>query len=311
MSGTQHFPVTVIIPAYRVSAYISQTLDSVLAQTVPAAEIIVVNDGCPDTDNLEQALQPYRDRIVYIKQANGGVASARNTAIRAARCEWISTLDGDDYWRPDYLAVQTEQLAADPSIDVVYCDARIFGDTLLAGELFSRYSPSSGPVTFSSLVAQTCNVCQSVVGRKQAFEKVGGYDTNLRGIEDFDIWVRIAKSGGRITYHREPLVFYRGRNDSLSSNRSSCLQQLTALMARYIQVLRLTPEEQEVARQAASRFEAYLRLHEGKAALRRGEYDVASNDLRAANRFFSSFKIGATLQVMKVAPGLVRRFSRP
>ena len=102
----ERLAVSVIIPAYRVAAYIADALDSVLAQVskrleVMAVEIIVVNDGSPDTDKLETVLEPYRDRIVYLKQENGGVSSARNAGIGAARGEWLAFLDGDDMWLPD------------------------------------------------------------------------------------------------------------------------------------------------------------------------------------------------------------------
>ncbi len=76
--------VSVIIPAYNAAPYIKDTLDSVFAQTYRSFQIIVVNDGSPDTEALEDLLLPYRDRIVYIKQENRGLSGARNTGLRAA-----------------------------------------------------------------------------------------------------------------------------------------------------------------------------------------------------------------------------------
>ena len=80
--------VSVIIPAYNVTAFIADALNSLRAQTFRDFETIVVNDGCPDSDNLERVLEPYRGEIVYIRQENQGVAAARNTALRAARKSW-------------------------------------------------------------------------------------------------------------------------------------------------------------------------------------------------------------------------------
>src|SRR5919106_2998924 len=102
--------VTVVIPAYRVSAYVARTVESVLRQTRPAAEIIVVNDGCPDTGGLEQALAPFETHIRYLQQANAGPAAARNTGIRAASADIIAFLDGDDYWAPEFLESQVRYL---------------------------------------------------------------------------------------------------------------------------------------------------------------------------------------------------------
>jgi glycosyltransferase involved in cell wall biosynthesis len=77
--------VSVIVPCYRVTEYIREALDSLRAQTFRNFETIVINDGCPDTANLERALEPYRGEIVYIKQENTGLSGARNSGIKAAR----------------------------------------------------------------------------------------------------------------------------------------------------------------------------------------------------------------------------------
>src|SRR5919198_1434145 len=90
--------VSVIIPAYRVTQYIAEALDSVLAQTFTDYETIVINDGCPETVALERVLEPYRERIIYLKQENRGPGAARNAGILAARSPLIALLDADDVW---------------------------------------------------------------------------------------------------------------------------------------------------------------------------------------------------------------------
>jgi len=138
--------VSVIMPAYNVSQFISEALESVFAQTFKDYEVIVVNDGSPDTDELLRALAPYRGRIRYIEQENRGVSAARNAAIRAARGHYVAHLDPDDLWEPGYLAAQLAEFARDPSIDVLYPDALIFGDAPEAGRRFMDWCPSSGEV---------------------------------------------------------------------------------------------------------------------------------------------------------------------
>src|ERR1041384_6033366 len=98
--------VSIIIPAYKVAPYIAATLDSVFAQTYLNYEVIVVNDGSPDTEEFEEALQPYLDRIRYLKQENLGASVARNKGVKAARSEFIAFLDADDVWRSNYLHEQ-------------------------------------------------------------------------------------------------------------------------------------------------------------------------------------------------------------
>jgi glycosyltransferase involved in cell wall biosynthesis len=88
--------VSVVLPAYNVTRYIGEALDSVVRQTFKRFEIIVVNDGCPDSEALERVLKPYRSRIRYVRQAHTGIAGARNAAIREARAPLIVNLDPDD-----------------------------------------------------------------------------------------------------------------------------------------------------------------------------------------------------------------------
>src|ERR671939_2007579 len=95
--------VSVIIPAYNAAAHIGAALDSVFAQTFTDYEVIVVNDGSPDTPELERALDAYAGRLLYVRQENRGPSGARNAGIRRARGEYVALLDSDDLWLPAYL----------------------------------------------------------------------------------------------------------------------------------------------------------------------------------------------------------------
>ena len=78
--------ISIITPAYNIAEYIAETLDSVAAQTFQNYEIILINDGSPDTEKLERVLEPYFDKIVYLKQPNSGAGQARNVAVEACPC---------------------------------------------------------------------------------------------------------------------------------------------------------------------------------------------------------------------------------
>ena len=109
--------VSVVIPAFRVTAYIAETLDSVLAQTFQDLEIIVVNDGCPDTPGLRAALGPYRHRIHYIEQPQGGAAEATQTPPSARRQASSSpSSTATILWAPTFLAEQIAILAREPDV---------------------------------------------------------------------------------------------------------------------------------------------------------------------------------------------------
>ena len=94
------------MPAYNVAPFIGEALESVFAQTCKDYEVIVVNDGSPDTEELERVIEPFRSRIKYVKRENRGVSAARNTGIRLARGRFVAHLDPDDAWDPDYLSKQ-------------------------------------------------------------------------------------------------------------------------------------------------------------------------------------------------------------
>src|ERR1700739_309533 len=121
--------VSVIIPAYNASRYIPEALDSVFAQSFQDLEVIVVNDGSPDTPQLQEALRRYADRLVCIEQPNRGVSAARNLAIQNARGDLLAFLDADDVWLPQYLEVQVNFLNEHPGAVAAISDVLRFGES--------------------------------------------------------------------------------------------------------------------------------------------------------------------------------------
>lgn len=297
--------VSVIIPAYNVTAYIRDAIESVFAQTFPDYEVIVVNDGSPDTEDLERALAPYRDRIIYIKQQNRGLSGARNTGIRAARAPLVALLDADDMWEPEYLAVQVASMNADPSLDLLYPNGVIFGDVVEAGRECMSLSPSDGEVTFERLLTQECNVLVFVTARRQALIDAGLFDESLRSTEDFDLWLRMAKQGARIGYHRTVLARYRRRRGSLSSDPIWMLRSVLRVMAKLEARTDLTPGERAAVASKRAQFEAALRLKEGKKAFFERNVERAIAGLTDANIVFRSRKINLTVMLLRVAPRLL------
>lgn len=299
--------VSIIVPAYTCAAYIGETLDSVFAQTFGDYEVIVVNDGSPDTAELERVLEPYRERIVYLRQENKGVSAARNTAIRAARAPLVAMLDADDLLEPDYLAVQVAAMRHDPTLDVLYPDALIFGDALHGGKTYMQVNPSQGEVTFESLLTQQCTVTSNSIVRRQAILNAGGYDESLKRSEDFDLWLRILKQGGRISYHRRVLARYRRREGSLSTEIALMNRDTLNVLDKAERTLSLTEEERVLFKQERARFHALMRFNEGKRAFTQGDAKAARAGLEEANHFFKSRKTALALVLLKVAPRLLLR----
>lgn len=299
--------VSVVVPAYNAAAFVCETLDSVLAQTVKNYEIIVVNDGSPDTLLLETRLENYFENIVYIKQKNGGTASARNAAVLEARGEFLAFLDADDIWFPEYLDEQLKALE-DKNCDLIYADALMFGAVRNRRETFMKNSPSRGAVKCESLIEGVCNVITSgTIVRRDKVLECGAFDERLPriGMEDFDLWFRLLKSGARLDYQRRVLLKYRVSPIGLSgSNVARARRAVVALDTLERKHELDEPEREAMARRRKSAV-AELELETGKLNLARENYDEARADFSRADRYYGSLKLKIVRLVLRVKPELV------
>src|SRR5215469_1331006 len=219
-NSINHIPapkVSIIMPAYNTAGLIGNCLNSVFAQTFTDFEVIVVNDGSPDTPELEKVLAPYMDRIVYIKQVNKRAAGARNTAIARARGEFLAFLDSDDSWLPEHLASKMKLFESDPSLDFVSGNGLRIADPTRQVE-FMDACPCHGPLNFEALVAERCHISVStVLVRRSAITKAGGFDETLARCDDYDMWLRTAFHGAKMAYTRDVQARLNGgRPGSLS-----------------------------------------------------------------------------------------------
>ena len=297
---------SIVIPAYNVAAYIGTALDSVFAQTCTDYEAIVVNDGSPDTEDLERALAPYRERIIYITQQNRGFGGAVNAGIRAASGRYLALLGPDDYWEPNNLQAQRQILAEDPSIDILYGDARVFGNRREQGRSLMESCPSTGEANFEALLTLKCIVIGSAaVIRREVFDRSGLFDESLRGsAEDFDMWLRIAKLGGRIVYHRKPLVHYRRRANSLTADGIKVEQGALQVLEKVERTMDLTPREAQVLQGMLSRVRARLAWQNGRRALLEKDAKTAGQCWGEANRHYRSVKLWLMVRLLSLAPNL-------
>jgi glycosyltransferase involved in cell wall biosynthesis len=294
--------VSVIVPCYKTSALVAETLRSVFAQTYKDFEVVIVNDGSPDTADLEAAIAPWRSRLTYIHTENCGLAGARNNGIRAARGELIALLDSDDIWEPDYLAVQVRKLDQNSSADIVYPNATIFGDGLTQ----NQFPRSHGDVTFKSLVQERCVVMVSVLARRAALERAGLFDSNLRSCEDFDMWLRCVKTGSRIIYHDEVLVRYRRRPGSLSADEVWMCTNAIRVLHKMRTAVSMSDEERNVLEEALLRFEGKRLFFEGKRAFNEGDTPKAIELLRKSNTYLHSLRILSVVMLLRTMPTVAR-----
>jgi glycosyltransferase involved in cell wall biosynthesis len=301
--------VSVIIPAYNVTAYISEALDSVCAQNFRDFEIIVINDGCPDTANLERVLTPYQNRIRYLKQENRGLAGARNTGIRATTAPLIALLDADDLWEPEYLETHVKMLSERPEIDLVYPNAYIFAKERVPSRTILDTLPRWGDPIFRNLVLRECYVFVSVTARREAMIRAGLFDENFRVVEDFDLWLRMLLAGSRFATHTRPLAWYRrSRPDSLSQDPVRMTNGVLNVYQKLLSAPQLSAADREVLQEGIVRERSNLDFYLGKQALYHSKRKDALERLARANRSFRNPKISMALWALRLAPGLLYRY---
>jgi glycosyltransferase involved in cell wall biosynthesis len=296
--------VSIIIPAYNTAEFVSQCMDSVFAQTYSDFEVVVVNDGSPDTPELERALAPYLDRIVYIKQQNKRAAGARNTAIHSARGNFLAFLDSDDVWFPGHLAAQIKQFQLQPDLDLVYADGLV-GDGENEWRFMDR-CPSHGEATFSSLVVERCQIpISTVVARRAAVVKAGLFDETLPCFDDYDMWLRTAFHGGKIGYTREVQVRARGkRPGSLSESIHKIVAAYWSILEKALQTLPLSQVQREIIIARLKESKAVFQLEEAKRQLHLREFTRASQLFREANRHLRRPDVRLALLGLRIAPSL-------
>jgi glycosyltransferase involved in cell wall biosynthesis len=295
----------VIIPAYQASADIPVALDSVFAQTFADFEVIVVNDGSPDTLDLKAAIAPYQSRLRYIEQPNRGAAAARNTALHAALGKYVAFLDADDVWARECLDCQVRFLEATPGCVLVYADARIAGESILAGRRFMQDAPSSGEPDLAALIEQRCTVLMStVVARLDAIVSTGMFDETIRRGQDFDLWLRLAAAGHRLGYQRMVLATRRVRSAGLSGDHANELARAIRVLEHFGSRHELTWNQRTVLRSRIRTLESRREVELGRQRLLEGNYDAARRHIAASRS--KTVRARAALVGLRVAPRLLR-----
>jgi glycosyltransferase involved in cell wall biosynthesis len=294
--------VSVVIPAYKASGCIAATLDSVLAQRFSDYEIVVVNDGSPDTESLEQVLQKYLPHIRYFKQENGGPSSSRNRGIIKARGEYVAFLDADDFWLPEHLASQIAVLRDTPSLGLVYSDSLIVRDGKCIRKTFDRECQEK-PVTFEALLGERCTVSTSttVASRKELLA-AGLFDEGMTRCEDFDLWLRMAFRGTSMTYSSHAHVCRMVSGSGLSSNKYEMKRALIDVYRKIDSSLPLSQSQKELLRQRCEWTEAVAQLDLVKEFIHAGDYEKALSSASRASSVLGSWRVRLAVIALAKAP---------
>jgi glycosyltransferase involved in cell wall biosynthesis len=269
--------VDVIIPAYNAARYLPTAIESVIAQTFEDWQILVVDDG--STDNTAEVVAPFLERlgpkIKYIKQPNGGVSAARNTAIRNSSAELLAMLDADDVWVDCRLSESLKCFEGRPQVGLSYG----FNTTIdLEGRVINTYDQrqenAEGRIAPYLYMRRVDLPCCTVTLRRRCIDEVGIFDETLRITEDRDLWLRIALRY-EIALVPKVIAHYRTSPDSLTKNPERMLNAQVQFIEKHYGA----PGCGKVARQIA-----LSRVYKEQAeALLRGQRRWAAliNSLRA------------------------------
>lgn len=212
--------ISVIVPCYNQAQYLDECLQSVLEQTYPEWECIIVNDGSLDnTDEIAKKWIAKDPRFKYIYKENGGLSSARNAGIGMSKGEWILPLDADDKIGNQYLELAEKEF--DKGNTIIYCEAEFFGVSNTPW-LLPKYSYDkilNGNIIFCSAFFQ-----------KKDWTTVKGYDVNLQnGREDWDFWLSILDHNSTVKRLDYLGFFYRRKEVSMDTeiNRNKSILIIT------------------------------------------------------------------------------------
>lgn len=235
--------ISIIIPAYNASNYLSEAIDSALAQTYKNYEIIVVNDGSSDNGATRNVALSYGNKIRYYEKENGGCASALNFGIQIMEGDWFSWLSHDDLYLPEKLEkliALIDRYNLDPERVILGCNDFIMGpNRKLKSNLFNN---SLGILTpekafGETLNKKTFNGCGLLIP-KTVLQEVGEFKSDYKHLLDRELWMRIAMEGYSYCFADEPLTISRVHGQQVTMKAKSLLyEEETKLISEYVSIL--------------------------------------------------------------------------
>lgn len=216
--------ISVIIPTYNSSSYITRTLDSVLSQSVLPDEIVIVDDG--SSDNTIEVIEEYKklnkevlENIKVFQQKNMGAGATRNRAVKEATGDWIAFLDSDDIWMAGKMEVVRASMETHPDSTIIAHDEYAVDEKDMEARrlcsLHKGYDESKD--LFIQLYEGNLFSTSCMVIKKEIIERAGGFDETLRSAQDYDLWIRCGMYGN-LFYIPEPYEIYVTREGNITAN---------------------------------------------------------------------------------------------
>ena len=229
--------VSIVTPAFNVASYLSEAIESCLAQTYTNFELLIVNDGSTDATGAVAERFTVDTRVRVFRTANQGISAARNLAIKQSRGTVFALLDGDDRWMPSYLQTQLTTLRRHPEADIVTANAINSGGPL-DGVPYWPSSDQIRPISLIEMIEREDAVHIMTVLRRSVVDLIGGFDGTYKGNEDYQFWLRAAVAGCQFLADFTPQGYYRRRPNSISSDER---RMLTGIIRVFREIRPLCP----------------------------------------------------------------------
>jgi hypothetical protein len=268
---------SVVIATYNAAATIAESIESALAQTLPALEVIVGDDG--STDGTAAALEPYRERVRYFRREHRGVAATMNAALELAQGEFFAVLGADDAYLPERLEALASLSAARPDLDLLCTDLVYEVD----GRSVGRFEETC-PFDVSdqrTAILDRC-FCAAPAMRRTALVRVGGFDESMRSGSDWECAIRLIHSGAAAGLVDDTLYRYRIHRGSLTADRLSTLRERIEFLERVGRTQVLHDRECSALTRSVGRYRTSLALSEAEVAVRLRSPDARTRALAAA-----------------------------
>ena len=298
---------SVIVAAYQVADVVGDALESVRRQTHPPLEVIVCDDG--STDDLGDALAPYRNEIVLLQKENGGEASAKNAAAKVAKGDFVAILDADDVYLPENLEALSDLAQTRPDLDILTTDALIVANGVPVRQVYDdswHFEVNDQRIA----ILQRNLIFGLAAVRRQRLLDHGGFDESIRWTTDWDLWLRMILSGAAAGCVEESLAEYRLRETSLTAQRKNLLLGKLKTLEKARENPALRENERPV-------LEASLRSYRRELAVLELQADVAAGSAGTSRRAFSllrargmSTRLRLELAGIAAVPRLARRVLR-
>jgi glycosyltransferase involved in cell wall biosynthesis len=296
--------VSIVTPAYNSAAFIGETVESVLRQTWPAFELLIVDDGSTDhTLDVVRAAAGGDARVRSFNSPHAGPAVARNVGLQHANGEFFALLDSDDVWDPRYLSEQLALLRRQPEISIVSANVVSRGGPL-DGTPFWPITSGTHELRTHEPIAQENAVSVFAVFRRAVVERVGGFDPTFTGNEDYEFWLRAMNAGFRVLQNREVLGRYRRRPGSVSSDDVRMLNGIIAVLESVQRLQGRLEADRALINHRLGWFREELVKAEVRSSLERRDGVTASERLRVLSRLRKDWRLAAGAWLAEAWPDL-------